>query len=67
MKRKAKPSGTDGRNILILEPHGGKAEVGKQQWRFDNKPGSSVAVLRAFQGLQGWKDQAPNQLTGAGV
>jgi hypothetical protein len=40
----------------------GKAEVGKQQWRFDNKPGSSVPALRAFQGLQ-----APNKLRGAGV
>lgn len=45
----------------------GKTEVGKQQWRLDNKPGSSVPVLRALQGLQEHKDQAPNKLVGAGV
>lgn len=62
MKRKSKPSGTDGRNILILEPRGERQKLANSNAGLVSESGNGITVLRASQGLQGHQDQAPNKL-----
>lgn len=65
MKRKSKPSGTDGRNILILEPRGERQKLANSNGGPVSESGNGIPVLRASQGLQGHKVQAPNKFPGA--
>lgn len=52
MKRKPKPSGTDGLNILVLEPHGERQGLGNRNGGLIRQPGNSINLLRRFQGFQ---------------
>lgn len=51
-RERPNPSGTDGLNILILEPHGEKQGPGNRNGGLIREPGNSISPLKCFQGLQ---------------
>lgn len=55
------PSGTDGLNILILEPHGERQGLGNRKGRLIRDTGHDVSLLRCFQGPQPQAKRGPKR------